>query len=299
MLMLTSDFEELTLKFDGNSHQIEANSFINIFLNFVSLIQNVNLEFDETKKINIVINASPKKGSFILDLIITTSSNLDNLSNLFKKDNIEYAANLVSIITGVIGVAQFLKGEKPSIIETLNNGSTKLENINGNVTIINNNVYNVYSSPSVQGSLKSTFESLESDVNITGFDLLDKKENQISHVIREEFPFITGMPESDLKIDEKILEVHASLNIVSMDWELKKKWEFYYLGNKISAKIKDFSFAEDIKQGMPFRMGDSLEVKMEIRQQFDVIINAYVNKNYTITSIIKHHPRSNQEKFDF
>lgn len=297
--MTENDIKELKIKFDGNSHQIEANTFINVFVNFVSLIQNVNNEYDESKKVEIVINASPKPGSFILDLIISASSNLGIIGNLFKKDNVEYAANLVTVLGSIIGVAQFLKGEKPSKIETLNNGSIKLVNNKGNVTIINKNVYNIFEKPSVQVPMKSTFESLESDLNITGFDLLDKNENQISHVPREDFTYMTGLPDSELQIDEQVSEEHATLNIVSMDWELKKKWDFYYLGNKITAKIKDEVFADDIKNGKSFRMGDSLEVVMEIRKQFDVVINTFVNKSYTITKIVNHHPRSDQSKFDF
>jgi hypothetical protein len=297
--MLINDSEELKIKFDGNTHQIEANTFINVFLNFVSLIENINTEFDETKKIEIIINASPKQGSFILDLIISSSTHFDLLTNLFKKDNIEYAANLLSILTSVIGLAQFLKGEKPSKIETLGNGSVKIENKNGNVTVFNNNVYNIYSKPTVLVPIRNTFEALNSDSSITGFDILDKNQNQLTHISSEEFSFFTGIVENEIQIDEKVLEVHVSLNIVSMDWELKKKWEFYYMGNKISARIKDNLFAEEIKNGLPFRMGDSLEVKMEIRQQFDHEINAYVNKSYTVTSIIKHHPRTDQFKIGF
>ena len=297
--MPINDIKELKIKFDGNSHQIEANTFINVFVNFISLIQNINIEYDQSKKVEIVINASPKPGSFILDLIISTSTNFDLISNLFKKDNIEYAANLVTVLGGIIGIAQFLKGEKPCKIETLNNESIKIENNKGNVTIINKNVFNIYEMPSVQGPMKSTFESLEADLNITGFDLLDKNENQISHVPREDFTYMTRLPDSELQIDEQVSEEHATLNIVSMDWELKKKWEFYYLGNKINAKIKDQVFADDIKNGKPFRMGDSLEVVMEIRKQFDVVINTFVNKSYTIKKIVKHHPRSDQSQFDF
>jgi hypothetical protein len=270
-----------------------------VFVNLVPLIQNVNNEYDESKKVEIVINASPKPGSFILDLIISTSTNLDIISNLFKKDNVEYAANLVTILGGIIGVAQFLKGEKPNKIETLDNGSVKIENNKGNITIIDKSVYNIYERPSVQAPLKTTFESLDADLNITGFDLLNKDESQISHVPREDFNYMTGLPEGELQSDEIVSEEHTTLNIVSMDWELKKKWDFYFLGNKINAKIKDQIFAEDIKNGKPFRMGDSLEVIMEIPKQFDNLINTNVNKSYTITKIIKHHPRSDQSKLDF
>jgi len=297
--MPPKDSKELKIKFDGNSHQIEANTFINVFVNLVSLIQNINIEYDSSQKVEIVINSSPKPGSFILDLIISTSSKLDLISTLFKKDNVDYAASLVTILGGIIGVAQFLKGEKPTKIETFKNGSIKIKNNKGNVTIINKNVYNIFEKPSVQGPIKSTFETLESDLSITGFDLLDKNENQISHVPREDFIYMTGLQERELQSDEIITDEHAMLNIVSMDWELKKKWEFYYLGNKINAKIKDQYFADDIKNGKPFRMGDSLEVEMEIRKQFDGVINTYVNKSYTITKIVNHHPRPDQIKLDF
>lgn len=296
--MIQKDSEEFKIKFDGNSHQIEANTFINVFINLISLIQNINFEYDETKKVEIVLNASPKQGSFIIDLIIRTSANSDLINNLFKKDTYEYAANILTILSGIISVTQFLKGEKPAKVETLNDESIKIENCQGNVTIIKKNIFNICNTPSVQSHLKNTFETLENDLSITGFDLLDKNDKPISQVPREDFSYIIGSAEIELQKDEKIIEEEATLNIVGMDWELKKKWEFYYLGNKINAKIKDQVFAEDIKKGKPFRMGDSLEVIMEVRKQFDEVINTYVNKSYTITKIINHHPRPEQKTID-
>jgi hypothetical protein len=299
ILIPEKDTKELKIKFNGISHQIEANTFINVFINLISLIQNINIENDEAKKVEIVINASPKPGSFILDLIISTAPNLDLISNLFKKDSVNYAASLVTILGGIIGVAQFLEGEKPSKIETINNHSIKLENCKGNITIIDKSVYAIFEKPSVKDPIKSAFESLDSDLSVTGFDLLDKNGTQISHVPREDFIYMTGLQESELESDEITIDEHATLNIVSMDWELKKKWDFYYHGNKINAKIKDQHFADDIKNGKPFRMGDSLEVIMEIRKRFDGVVDTYVNKSYTIRKILNHHPRPNQSRLNF
>jgi len=83
-----------------------------------------------------------------------------------------------------------------------------------------------------------------------------------------------------------------------LDLEFKKKWDFYYLGNKISAKIADNVFGEKIDKGERFGKGDTFEVRMEIKQQYDDSVNAYINKSYTVIEVVKHIDRPAQGKLE-
>ena len=89
------------------------------------------------------------------------------------------------------------------------------------------------------------------------------------------------------------------LNIVRLSFDKSQKWEFYYDGNKITAKINDVDFLLKIDSGETFAKGDSLEVELEILQEFDQTVNTYVNKSYKINRIIRHIPRPPQGKLDF
>lgn len=99
---------------------------------------------------------------------------------------------------------------------------------------------------------------------------------------------------------DNIVEKAAMLNIVRLSFDKNQKWEFYYEGNKISAKIsEDDDFLKRIDNGEQFAKGDSLEVVLEIRQEFDKSVNTFVNKAYKVLRIIDHIPRPSQSKMDF
>ncbi len=57
------DMDDLKIKFDGQTHQIEANTLINSLLHLNTIIQEINKELKTDKTISIKINALPE-GSF-------------------------------------------------------------------------------------------------------------------------------------------------------------------------------------------------------------------------------------------
>jgi len=71
-----------------------------------------------------------------------------------------------------------------------------------------------------------------------------------------------------------------------------------FIYNKITAKISEDFFAK-IDSGEKFAKGDSLEAEFEIRQEFDLAANTYINKGYKITKIINHIPRVEQSVLEF
>ncbi|NCC71036.1 hypothetical protein EOM09_05630 [bacterium] len=80
------------------------------------------------------------------------------------------------------------------------------------------------------------------------------------------------------------------------------KWEFYYLGTKIYASLKDESFFKKIEKGeIAFRSGDRLIVTLEIEQVFNEAANTFVNDSYYILNVIEHIPRNpvTQYSLDF
>ena len=98
--------------------------------------------------------------------------------------------------------------------------------------------------------------------------------------------------------EKKIIEA-ASVNIVRLSFEESLKWDFYYKGNKISAKIADPKFYDLIDQGEQFAKGDILEVDLQINQIFDASVNTFINKSYQINRILRHIKRNEQQKLNF
>ncbi|MFN8298997.1 MAG: hypothetical protein U0T75_07835 [Chitinophagales bacterium] len=286
-LLLNKDMEALKIKFDGEGHQIDANTYINSLLHFTNLVQELNSELSSDNKVEIKINANAE-GSFIVDLSLITST----LSSLFSAENVSYVANLVGVLGGVYALHSWLKGEKPKEIKNID-GKTQITNNNGNITVIDNRTYNIYSNnPTVRKALAAEFSTLDEDPNVKGFEILDKDNQPIVEVKREIF---TALSTSDgfKSPTEQDIQKEGRLSIVTLSFEPKKKWEFIYEGNKISARMSD-DFYEAIDKGEPFRKGDQLIAMLEIRQEFDEGVQTYLNKGYKISKIIKHIPRAEQ-----
>jgi hypothetical protein len=273
--------DDIKIKFDGATHQIEANTLINSLLHFSNIVQEVNRELKTERKIEVKVNAL-SEGSFLVHIILE-SNLLEAVENLFTKNNIEIASSLMTVVGGVYTAAKFLKGKKGKVLEA-GPETTKIESQGGDVTYIDNRVYTIYENNKlVREAISQEFQTLSKDENVTGFAILNTNNEPIVSINKEEFNEIGGMQENTLM-----------LNIVRLSFEKTMKWEFYYDGNKISARINDEDFAKLIDNGEQFAKGDSLEAEIEIQQEFHKPVNAYINKSYKVIKILNHIPRPKQ-----
>jgi uncharacterized membrane protein YuzA (DUF378 family) len=252
-----------------------------------SIIQELNRELNTGKKIDVNIKAL-EKGSFLIhiDLVETV---LGSLKNLLTRENVETAAAIITSIAGIITIGKFLKGKKEKSREVAEDGSrVKIENEDGDVIYVENFTYNVYEkNVTVRDALSQSFESLENDNSITGYEITDSHENTIVRVEKKEFEYLAVKSE-EVSDGERVVIVAARLNIVKVSFDSKLKWEFIFKGNKISAKANDPVFQEQVDKGEAFAKGDVLEVELEIKQKFDPTVNTFLNKSYKIKKIIKH-----------
>lgn len=284
-----TDMQAMKIKFDGQTHMIEANTFINSLIHFTTVVQEVNKELDPDKKVEVKIKAN-KEGSFIVDIVIQAQSALETVKGLFSNDNVQYAAGLVTVLGSVYGVAKFLGGKKPNDVITADENTLKIENNNGTVNNFDLRGANIYlGNRTIRDAISKEFSTLENDESVTGFELLDNNDEPLVVIPRTSFYEIADDDTNTIDKNERVLPMSGvMLNIVALDLELKKKWDFYYEGNKISARVKDDTFRELINKGERFGKGDSLKVDMDIKQEFDDSVNAFVNKGYTVTKIHGH-----------
>lgn len=293
-----TDMEDFKIKFDSETHQINANTLISSLLHFTNITQEVNRELGTNKKIEIKINAL-RESSFLVHIFIEASI-LEDIKNLFTHANMSVVREIIVAVGGIFKVAKFLKGSAPKQITSID-GSTQITNNTGDITIIDNRVFHIYQNNKiVRDSVAREFETLENDPSVTGFELLDKEDSPIVEISKEEFYSLSSGDElAFIPANERVLTETDVLTISTISFDLKIKWSFYYRGNKISAKMSDDAFAKEIDGGEKFAKGDSLEVDFEITQEFDEAANVYINKSYKIIRIIRHLPRSEQSKLDF
>lgn len=193
-------------------------------------------------------------------------------------------------VSEVYKVAKHLLGKMPKKITNDKDSTLTIENNNGEVNVFDFRGANIYlNNPTIKEAISQEFETLEADKSVTDLTFLDNKEQPLLTVEREEFYSLSSSGSTpELLPNEQIITVDAVLNISSLDLEFKKKWDFYYLGNKIFAKVEDKVFIERINKGEKFSKGDKFEVKMEIKQQFDESVDAFINKSYKVVEVIKH-----------
>ena len=285
------------IKFDGQEHQLDANTLINSLIHISSIIQEVNSYYNSGKKIEIKIKAL-EKGSFLINIELVESA-LEHLKNLLTKDNVEYAAAIIGSVIGLVELKKFLKGKKAKSVDQKANEKVRIENEEGEVIYIENFTYNIYqNSPIIKDALAQNFETLDNDPNITAFEITDKNEVPLIRVEKVEFDGMS-IKSDEITNGERVLIEAANLNILRLSFEGNLKWDFYYKGNKISAKILDKTFYELIDKGQSFAKGDILEVELQINQIWEEAVNTFINKSYSVTKILRHIPRNEQGKLDF
>jgi hypothetical protein len=291
--ILDTDFK---IKFDGQQHQIEANVLISSLIHTTTIIQEVNKYLNTGKKIDIKVKAL-EKGSFLchIELIETT---LDTLKNLLTKENLNTGGTIIGIVVGLIELKKFLKGKKAKNSESQGN-TTTITNHYGDVITIENTTFNIYENNTIiKDALTQNFDVLNNDYAITGFEITNKKEIPLIRVDKKDFEIMAQKSEETESGERTIIEA-STVNILRVSFEENLKWDFYYRGIKISAKISDPNFYELIDKGQAFAKGDILEVELQINQKFDETVNTFVTKSYQINKIIRHLSRNEQQKINF
>lgn len=292
--MVDSSNDQLRIKFEGGSQDINIITFSKTLENINLILIEINKEQNRitglNRKVDVRIKAiSPGSFQVTIDIIQEIAESLLTL------DNVTYAAGIVGILSGIFGIRKFLKGNNPKTVKKLND-SVSIENNHGEITIIDQHTYNIYHTNStINDSLSDIYSTLSQDPRVEAFRFFDKTEESIFQSDKSDFECCSELTENQDEEKKITLEL-ASLNINKICFERDYKWQFYYRGNKITAAIKDEEFFKRINEGETFAKGDSLVVELKITKDFSDEYNTYINRTYEITKVIKHIPRSSQEK---
>jgi len=286
--------DEFKIKFDGQLHQVEANTLINSLINISAILEESNTEIHPDEKIEIKIKAL-SEGSFLIHLLV---EGVKNAQAMITAGSLATGANLITILTGLFIIKKHLSGKAPKNTKE-ENEKVSITNEKGNVLVIESLTYNLYQHNQViQDAISNNFETLEDDASIEGFEIEDDKEHVLFDVSRSSFRdmAIKSVVEDENK---KTITETATVHIFKIVFQDNYKWEFYYKGNKISANIADEAFFKKIDQGEKFAKGDTLIAEIQINQIFDKTVNTWVNHSYQVNKVIKHIPRDEQQGFEF
>ena len=127
--------KEFKIKFNGDSHEIDARVLINSLVHTTTIIEQANLYLDSGKKIDVKIKAL-EKGSFLIHIDLIEQV-IPKLKNLLTRQNAEVAGLLITALVDIIGIHKALKGKEPAQKKS-NGKKTTIKTEEGNVINIEN-----------------------------------------------------------------------------------------------------------------------------------------------------------------
>lgn len=283
--------ETLTIKFDGQNHQVDVQTFVYSVLNFSTVIKEANKK-NGGNPININIKA-PEKGSLLVDLV----TNAVNNPSLLNATTI--LSSTIVIVGGVYQLHKFISGKKTKGVKTENNSTTITLDDNSTLTIAEN-IYNIYmTTPAIPDSISKNFSALSEDPAVTNFEVSRNGKEKIIEVSKEDYSRLSIKQQIETENSRTIVEA-ANLYIYKVVFEkTDRKWEFYYNGDKISANIFDENFFGLIDKGESFSKGDQLKVDLQVTQIFDESIGTYVNQSHAVLKVYEHIKRSEPMELPF
>ncbi len=275
----------MQIKFEGQEHQIDANTLINVLIHYQTVITEANKELSGgAMTIELRVNAI-EKGSFIIDVSVVESL----LKQVFSKDSIEYLAALAAVIGGVYKAYKKLKG-KPADNEEEKAAISIEDKKNKSTIIINKTIVNVYNQRSTREAISKSIEASDADPTVTGLSVnVDDKLTPITFKKEEFHDYIYSDFDSEtLMPDEQTEVVETVLTIIGLNFELGSRWQFMFNGFKIPMIVKDGALMQKIDEGERFGKGDAIRVKLKIVKRYNHQYKAYENKSYKIVEFMEH-----------
>ncbi len=289
--------EGFILKYGGENNSVDANTLINSLLHMTTVMQEIGkfLDPEQAVKINIKANAP---GSFHVEFEVLRAL----VVNLWHHYGgmAQAGATVLTILNQLIQLKKNLKGKQPKEI-TYADDSVTIVNEDGESLTVEQPVYALYNeNPVIDKALSKHFETLDEDKAVSGFELLTPEKKPVLVLPREQFYALSSEVEPAGERAQTIMAPEVSVSISKLLWDQRKKWDFIYNGNKISAKITDAFFNDKIdKSIVRFAKGDRMVVNLKIIQVWDEEYHAWINKTYEVIEVLRFFRAPTQEEFDF
>ncbi len=197
------DSQKLHLKFDIpdlESGQIDAEDFVHTVAATADLLKFVSKDLKEAKNKDLRIDVGvPSAGSFEIDIVVTLKD-ITNIAPAFvpllsQINVISTAKQIIDILKTLIRVKKFLKGEKPSKIEVVQNeGSPQIaiHNNSGHINV-NVNTFNVLQNENANKKLQKIVQPLlKEGAEVKTIEVGDTQDNPIQITKEEALYFEKG-----------------------------------------------------------------------------------------------------------
>ena len=282
----------LTIKFDGERHEVEVTTYTRVLLDFAEVMKAANRQAGTNANIDVNVIATGE-GSFESFVQLVASNPAGTL---------EIAASLATVATALVatGIGAYKlhrwlsKHEHAQLPPSpITADSVTIGDTHGDSITVHGNVYQFYvEQPAAREALTRSFAVLDDDEAITALEMnLDAEDGFRAE--REDFAAMSRVPvvlaEQQTVIRER---VRAELRVVRVVLErtTTRRWEFIWGEHKISANITDERFLDRVEHGEAFCKGDALICELEVTKEYEPAAGVYWNKRYTVVEVLKHVP---------
>lgn len=290
-----SNFEDsVVLHFETGTQKINAYTLASTLVAIADAAKAANTTINAGYEVEIIVEALGA-GSFRA-----------KISVLYKEGKNLFTSQLVAgVIIGVIAnyvyertlaVDDNVKIEIHTDEVIIEKGDEKI--------IVPRNVYDatreVEKNPKFTQAIDKSFQAIEKDKKIEGLGFVKNIDDPKPEVIIPRNAIISAsgilIEEEGVRIVTELVELQILKAILERG---RRKWEFMWRGFKISAPITDDSFYNDFfAHDITIAPGDSLDVKLQIKQNKDEDTGIYKNKSYEVIEIHEHHPRLKQTSIE-
>lgn len=149
--------------------------------------------------------------------------------------------------------------------------------------------------PSVRRPVRNFFSVVDADPNVKSVDFRSPSspDEPAIPIERQKFATLREIPDlipADFPKEKEQRYYRQRVIVVTAVLEkTKRKWQFLWNSQKISADIRDDQFFEKLAQHeYEFGQGDSLIVDLVAEQSLNEIVKAYETKGYHITRVHSH-----------
>lgn len=289
--------EKINIKLIGLKKQVDATTLINTLTHVQNLIKEIGRIFSKnTQEIDIKINFLETE----FYIIQVTLENINEQPDLFTADNDELLNDLSTLTSLLIAIYTYKKGHK-IVLENKEDLKLVVDFIKQSLikNITTNFLINLYNNIIIRESISKIMDSVSVEDSIQAIEFITSSaqlmipKEELAELIYDEFDKeVESVTELRYYVDEK-----AILSIVTLSFDRRKKWQFYYKGHKISVAVKNEAFRHLLDNGLSISKGDKLEVVLRIQQMYNGLINDFVNKKYEIEEFLDYVKQPKQTNF--
>ncbi|WP_419810908.1 hypothetical protein [Bacterioplanoides sp.] len=286
-----SQFDDsVVLYFDTENTSINAYTLASTLVSIADAAKAANSSLNAGHNVEIIVEAiAPGSFKAKIAAIYTESKNIFS-SQLVAGVVIGLLSNYIYERT--FAVDDSIRVEVHSDEVVIEKGDEKI--------IVPRNVYDATreaeKNPKFVESIDRAFQAVESDPKVRGIGFTGSMEDEKPEIILPREIIAAAAGEVREEEGVRVVPETADLQILKAILQRgKRKWEFMWRGIKISAPITSEAFYNEFfSHEITIAPGDSLEVKLEIKQVRDPETGIYANKSYEVTEVYDHHPRLRQ-----